>query len=62
MKHLSLLALLSSGAAVSTATGPHAVPGAPDLAPTCCRMNAMTRPKTRRPRAKITKTCTLRMS
>ncbi|SAL18013.1 hypothetical protein AWB69_01022 [Caballeronia udeis] len=32
MKHLSLLALLPSGAAVSTATGPHAVPGAPDLA------------------------------
>ncbi|MFK4445818.1 GNAT superfamily N-acetyltransferase [Caballeronia udeis] len=32
MKHLSLLALLPSGAAVSTATGSHAVPGAPDLA------------------------------
>ncbi len=32
MKHLSLLALLPSGAAVSTATGPHAVPGAPDPA------------------------------
>ena len=32
MKHVSLLALLPSGATVTVATGPYATPAAPDLA------------------------------
>ena len=32
MKHLSLLALLPSGATATVATGPYATPAAPDLA------------------------------